>query len=221
MPLLMACPDYANTEARAAVDPVLWNLLHFLDYRMDTTRGSDASGAYLFNETERGGTPPVTALEPNAQLGSTTTGAAAGKKKKAVDNRDHFEKALQLDCMHFLRPSLGRAAHLEASDVAAGRADILVELHRTRLVIEVKREDSDASHDALCKRYGAQATEYSNTSARVGFLLVLDRSRTDGSAGHIEEKVSVQTVYKLGDVNARMLVIVVMPGKRKRPSALK
>jgi len=86
---------------------------------------------------------------------------------------------------------------------------------------EVKREDADASHDALLRRYGAQATEYSNTSARIGFLLVLDRSRADGSAGHIEEKVAVRTVRKSGDREDRMLIIIVMPGRRKRPSSMR
>ncbi|MBX6382452.1 MAG: hypothetical protein IRZ07_05675 [Microbispora sp.] len=93
-------------------------------------------------------------------------------------------------------------------------------LHKTRLVIEVKREDTDASHDALCRKYGAQATEYTNTSAHISFLLVLDRSRPDGSAGYIEDKVSVQVVPKPCDSVPRMLVIVVMPGRRKRPSAM-
>jgi hypothetical protein len=119
-----------------------------------------------------------------------------------------------------IQPALGRTARLEVSDIAAGRADILVELNRTRLVIEVKREDADASYDALLRRYGSQAAEYSNTSARLGFLLVLDRSRADGSAGHIEEKVAVRTVRKTGDTEDRMLVIVVMPGRRKRPSSM-
>ena len=122
--------------------------------------------------------------------------------------------------MRIIQPVLGRTVHLEVSDVAAGRADILVDLYRTRLVIEVKHEDADASYDALLQKYGSQATEYSNTSARIGFLLVLDRSRADGSAGHIEEKVAVRVVRKPGDTEDRLLVIVVMPGRRKRPSSL-
>ena len=124
------------------------------------------------------------------------------------------------DCMRFLLPSLGMSARLEISDVAGGRADILVMHRRISIVIEVKREDRDASHLALRDRYGPQATEYSNTGARIGFLLVLDRSGRDGSSGHIGEKVSVQTVLKAGDGISRTLVIVIMPGRRKTPSGL-
>lgn len=213
---LAAHPDYASTEARPAVDAVLWNLVRFLDYRMDMTRGHDATGSYLFADTER-----AVVLSPASATRASKVGVAkSSPPSKSSDRRDHFERDLQLDCMHMIQPTLGRTARLEASDIAAGRADILVEIYRTRLVIEVKHEDADASHDALLRRYGSQATEYSNTSARIGFLLVLDRSRADGSAGHIEDKVVVRKVRKVGDSEDRMLVIIVMPGRRKRPSAL-
>lgn len=114
----------------------------------------------------------------------------------------------------------GRTANLEQGDVAGGRADIKVERGRIRLIIEVKKENHNASHEALLAAYGAQATEYSNTSIRIGFLLVLDRSRKDGTAGHIIDKVSAQTVRKSGDTDSRTLIVIVMLGKRKRPSQL-
>jgi hypothetical protein len=237
VPALKDCADYAKAEARKAVDAVLWNLLLFLADRMDSTRGNDWSCHYLFADTERGHASPSPAPAPLSNTGlakvvgkgktGAKAGAGAGGKAKAKakakakqDKRDYFEKALQLDCQRFLRAPLGRCARLEVSDVAGGRADILVELFRTRLVIEVKREDLDASHDTLVRKYGGQATEYSNTSARIGFLLVLDRSRPDGSAGHIEDKVSFRMVPKSGDSSSRALVIVVMPGRRRRPSAI-
>jgi hypothetical protein len=205
-PLLVQCRDYRETEARAVVDAVFWNLLQFLNYRMDTTRGNDPSGSYLFAPTERIAT----------ESGPEDTGS--GKTKTVIDKRDYFEKQLQLDCMRFLRPALGVNVSLEPSDIAGGRADIKATIFRTRLVIEVKREDKDASFESLRIAYGAQATEYSNTSARIGFLLVLDRSREDGSSGYIEDKVKVTTVLKSGDTEPRTLVIVVMPGRRKPPS---
>ncbi len=209
-------PDYAPETAQAAVDAVLWHLVRFLDYRMDMTRGHDPTGNYLFADRERAAPPPV----PPAQQTGGKGGAKGSPAPKGGDQRDQFERELQLDCMRMIQPALARTARLEVSDVAAGRADILVEMHRTRLVIEVKREDNDASHDALLRKHGSQATEYSNTSARIGFLLVLDRSRPDGTAGHIEEKVGVRAVRKPGDREDRMLVIMVMPGRRKRPSSM-
>jgi len=209
-------PDYEPESAQPAVDAVLWSLIRFLDYRMDMTRGHDPTSNYLFADRERSAPPPAPATP---QAGGKRA-AKGGPAPKGGDQRDQFERELQLDCMRMIQPILARTARLEVSDIAAGRADILVEMHRTRLVIEVKREDNDASHDALLQKYGSQATEYSNTSARIGFLLVLDRSRPDGTAGHIEEKVAVRAVRKPGDREDRMLVIVVMPGKRKRPSAM-
>jgi hypothetical protein len=109
---------------------------------------------------------------------------------------------------------------VQVEDFASQGRLVPNELRRTRLVIEVKREDRDASPEALRIAYGAQATEYSNTSARIGFLLVLDRSDRDGTSGHIESKVTVSTVLKPGDTEPRTLVVIVMPGRKKRPSQL-
>lgn len=209
LPRLELCEDYRSTEARLVVDAALWQLLRFLEYRMDTTRANDPSGAYLFADTER---------VPTEKAAPQDTGA--GKAGGGGDKRDFFEKQLQIDCMRFLNSGLGNCAKLEPIDIAGGRADIKVERHLMRVTIEVKREDRDASHEALRKRFGAQATEYSNTSARIGFLLVLDRSRKDGTAGHIEDKVDVTTIPKSGDKEPRTLIIVVMPGRRKTPSQL-
>ena len=206
IPKLSGCDDYRTPEARRAVNAVFWQLLRFLEYRMDTARGSDPSGAYLFAASER---PTTTDERPTS-----------GRAGTHANKRDYHEKRLQLDCMQFLRSGLGNGIHLEQSDIAGGRADIIAQLQRTRLVIEVKREDKDASHHALRSAYGAQATEYSNTSARIGFLLVLDRSRPDGTAGFIEDKISVTTIPKHGDNSPRTLIIVVMPGRRKTPSQL-
>lgn len=205
---LVQCPDYAREEARRCVNSVLWGLLRFLEFRMNMTRGNDPGSAYLFADTERIHVKPKSVAKP----------ADASSAKAAP--RDYLEKELQLDCHKFLYVALGNSVKLEQSDLAGGRADIYVEKGHARLIIEVKREDRDGSHGALLTAYGAQATDYSNTSIRISFLLVLDRSRPDGTTGYITDKVSVQTVTKHGDSVPRTLVIVVMPGKRKRPSQL-
>ncbi len=215
-------------------------LLRFFVNRLDSTRANDPGAFYLFASTERlnplappasspapGPVPEPAAPAPPA-IGATkaikptrTTKPKAEKHAKATPERDQFERNLQLDFANFLRVPLGGAVHLERSDVAGGRADIVVDHLGVRLVIEVKREDDDASHEGLRTRYGAQASEYSNTNARIGFLLVLDRSRKDGTSGDIEEKLSVQTITKAADKEPRMLVLAVMPGRRKRPSELR
>jgi hypothetical protein len=229
--------DYADERTKSLVNAVLAALLRFFVHRLDSTRANDPGSYYLFASTERLATPstPASALAPvptapaaptapsaiKAAKTKKATEPKAAKPAKATPERDHFERALQLDCASFLRVSLASTVRLEQSDVAGGRADIVVEHLGVRLVIEVKREDGDASHEGLRARYGAQASEYSNTNARIGFMLVLDRSRTDGTSGDIEEKFDVQTVTKAGDEEPRMLVLAVMPGKRKRPSELR
>lgn len=217
VPRLLENPDYAETEARGPINAVLFHLLRFLEYRLDTTRGHDPAAAYLFADTERAAVQHVPKAAPPGPGRNGSDGKGGTPK---ADRRDEFERALQLDCMHVMRAGFGGGVRLEMSDVAGGRADIFVAHGCTNLVVEVKREDDDASGEALLAKYGNQAAEYSNTSARVGFLLVLDRSRPDGSAGHIEDKISLHRVTKPGDKVARTLVVVVMPGRRRRPSAL-
>lgn len=181
-----------------AVTAILWGLLNFLDYRMNTTKGHDKDGEYLFADSEW---------------------KFRSKAKDGIET-DQLEKALQVDCMRSLRAFLGRNAHLETSDIGGGRADISVELHRQRIVIEVKREDRDASHEALRRTRGAQTVEYGTANARIGFLLVLDRSQPDGRPTSIDRNVSVQTLTKPNEVEPRTFVIVVLPGKRKVPSGM-
>jgi hypothetical protein len=197
MPLLRKSSDYAGIAA-STVEAVAYMLLRLVEYRMDVTVGHDYTGGYLFKDTER-----------TAYYGRT-----------AGDKRDQFEKALQLDCMHRLHVFFGQAAKIEPSDIASGRADIAIETNGIRFSIEVKHEESDASHVALVRKYGGQSTEYFNTNIRVGFLFVLDRSRADGTAGHLRDKFSVHEVRKDGEAEPRLLIVMTMPGKRKRPSGL-
>jgi len=196
MPKLSRSSDYTG-KAVAVVNTVTLLLLRFVLYRMDTTFGNDHTGGYLFKDYEK----------------------TAYFAKTAEDKRDQLEKALQLDCVHRLQAYLGQNVKIELSDVSSGRVDIAIETNGLRFSIEVKREDTDASHEALLRKYGAQGTEYSNTNIRIGFLLVLDRSRPDGSAGYLSDKFSVQEVMKKGETEPRLLVIVTMPGRRKTPSA--
>jgi hypothetical protein len=62
--------------------------------------------------------------------------------------------------------------------------------------------------------------EYGTANARIGFLLVLDRSQPEGRPTSIDRNVSVQTLTKPNEVEPRTFVIVVMPGKRKVPSGM-
>ncbi|NUB19813.1 hypothetical protein GBZ26_11380 [Azospirillum formosense] len=181
-----------------AVTVILWALLNFLDYRMNTTKGHDSGGEYLFEDTEW----------------------KYRSKGKSGSETDQLEKALQNDCMRSLGVFMGRQARLEPSDIGGGRADISVEYQRQRIVIEVKREDRNASHEALRKARGAQTVEYGTANTRIGFLLVLDRSQPDGRPTSIDQNVSIQKLTKTNETEPRTFIIVVMPGKRKVPSAM-
>jgi hypothetical protein len=212
----MKSADYADERIAQVVDAVLLNLFLFLELCMNMTKGNDREVGYLFAQDER---------KPRAkkEAGKATPAASGQDQKNQEQNgrqRDQFEKDLQMHCYRFLRAG-GLNAKVEVSDVTGGRADIQVTAGKVELVIEVKREDQDATFPALQAAYAAQATEYSNTNARIGFLLVLDRTRTDGTAGDIQEKVKVTTVTKAGDTVPRTLVMISVPAKRKRPSELK
>jgi hypothetical protein len=204
IPRVAQAADYADEGARAVIHALLLNLFVFLEHCMTMTRGNDPDVAYLFEAGEK-----------RLRSGQPTTGQPGQQQ----DSRDFFEKALQLHCMRFLKVGM-LSGKVEESDIAGGRADIIISSGKLCLVVEVKREDGDASFAALRSAYGAQATEYPNVNVRVSFLLVLDRTRGDGTAGHITDKVDVQTVLKKGDSEARLLVIISVPGMRKRPSEL-
>jgi hypothetical protein len=75
--------------------------------------------------------------------------------------------------------------------------------------------------DSLAASYQAQATDYQNVSVRLGFLLVLDLVGT-GNAGtpHLSSLIQTRTVHRAGEDIPRLLVIVRVPGNRKRPSDL-
>jgi hypothetical protein len=205
VPLVAKATDYADNTARSLIHSLLLNLFVFLEQCMTMTRGNDPNVGYLFEAEEK------KVRQKQRPL--------ADRPTQTVDKRDFFEKSLQLHCIRFLKAGM-LSCTVEPSDISGGRADILVSFEKVCLVVEVKREDGDASFSALRLAYGAQATEYSNVNVRVSFLVVLDRTRGDGTAGHISEKVKVLSVLKKGDSEPRVLIIVTVPGMRRRPSEL-
>lgn len=82
-------------------------------------------------------------------------------------------------------------------------------------------EMEDSSFESLAASYQAQATDYQNVSVRLGFLLVLDLVSTDNEGTpHISSLVRAQSVQRAHEDSPRLLVIVKVPGNRKRPSDL-
>jgi hypothetical protein len=69
--------------------------------------------------------------------------------------------------------------------------------------------------------YGAQTTEYQNTSIRLGFLMVLDQVQVlSGGSPHLRDLVHVASLARHGETEPRRVVLVRVPGRRRTPSTL-
>lgn len=125
------------------------------------------------------------------------------------------EESLQKDVYRWLGNSPLRAyTRLEERDVAAGRADISVtRLHR--FVIEVKRELSNASPQALHLAYGGQAAAYSAGGPRISLEMVLDLTDHSDGVPSLTSSVWVDEVLAGGET--RQVVTVVVRGNRPTP----
>lgn len=130
------------------------------------------------------------------------------------------EDELQLDFFRWIA-ALAAGSDLEPTNVASGRADIRLRSGPERLVVEVKREEKDCSFDELFKLYAAQTTDYQNVSIRLGVLLVLDIATPNREGTpHLSSLFDIRQVFRSGELEPRLILIVKMPGRRKRPSDL-
>lgn len=130
------------------------------------------------------------------------------------------EDELQHDFFRWVA-TYAAGSDLEPTNVASGRADIRLRFGPERLVVEVKREVIDCSFDALFKSYAAQTTDYQNVSIRLGVLLVLDlvTPNREGTP-HLTSLFEMRQVHRCGESLPRLILIVKVPGRRKRPSDL-
>jgi len=130
------------------------------------------------------------------------------------------EDELQHDYFRWVS-TVAAGSDLEPTNQGGGRADLCLKSSGERLVIEVKRETHDCSFDALVTYYSAQTTDYQNVSIRLGILLVLDlaTSNREGTP-HITSLVQSRKVQRIGEDQPRHIIIVKVPGRRKRPSDL-
>jgi Helicase conserved C-terminal domain len=137
-----------------------------------------------------------------------------------ADGKNVKEDALQADFFRWLTTNAA-GSDLEPTNLGGGRADVRLRSSSERVVIEVKRELEDSSFDALAASYQAQTTDYQNVSVRLGFLLVLDlTNNSNEGTPHIRSLVQSRSVQRTGEDHSRLLVIVKVPGNRKRPSEL-
>jgi hypothetical protein len=130
------------------------------------------------------------------------------------------EDELQQDFFRWVA-TYAAGSDLEPTNIASGRADIRLKSGPERLVVEVKRELADCSFDALFKSYAAQTTDYQNVSIRLGVLLVLDLATPNREGTqHLTSLFEMRPVRRYGESQSRRILIVKVPGRRKRPSDL-
>lgn len=130
------------------------------------------------------------------------------------------EDELQQDFFRWVA-TYAAGSDLEPTNIASGRADIRLKFGPERLVVEVKREEKDCSFDALFKSYAAQTADYQNVSIRLGVLLVLDLATPNREGTpHLTSLFEIRRVCRLGEDQSRFILIVKIPGRRKRPSDL-
>ncbi len=130
------------------------------------------------------------------------------------------EDELQQDFFRWVA-TYAAGSDLEPTNIASGRADIRLKSGPERLVVEVKREEKDGSFDALFKSYAAQTTDYQNVSIRLGVLLVLDLATPNREGTpHLTSLFEIRRVLRQGENQSRLILIVKIPGRRKRPSDL-
>jgi hypothetical protein len=136
------------------------------------------------------------------------------------DGRLPHEDELKDDFFRWIS-TLAPGSDLEATNVGGGRADIRLKSSGERLVIEVKRDANDCSFDSIAASYAAQTTDYQNVSIRIGVLLVLDLTTANREGTpHISSLVQSRIIRRPGEEIPRLIIIVKVPGRRKRPSDL-
>ncbi len=134
---------------------------------------------------------------------------------------DAREWDLQADLREWLRGNFRHGeVRTEVSGIATGRADIYVSFGGTRFILELKKEESNASPAGLHKYLG-QAVAYQATNVRLGFLGVLDLTHHGSPAPHLEENVWVDEVRPNSDGPARHIVVFRVTGNLSRPSEIK
>ena len=109
---------------------------------------------------------------------------------------------------------------IEARRIGGGRADVVVGFTTHRVIIELKRELSDATADALEHHYADQAASYQAVDYPFGIVLVLDLSAEQTVLlAHLRDLIWTSNLAVTGSPN-RQLVWCVLPGRRVSPSAL-
>ncbi|WP_162245281.1 hypothetical protein [Rhizobium sp. Leaf383] len=120
-------------------------------------------------------------------------------------NGNPVEKDLQQDFQDWCS---SRLIDAEMKGVGGGRADLRYQHAGCRLYIEVKQEGKDASFEGLAENYGSQTVQYEVTNARLGVMLVLDKSRKGLPPYHIEEACRPLVLERWGHLRGLLIARV-------------
>lgn len=135
------------------------------------------------------------------------------KKKEKVTESD-----FQMDIYRWLYGTCG--SQIEISNIGGGRTDISCMQGSDRVVIEVKKEESDSSFQNLAYKYIKQTISYQVANIRIGFLAVLDMSiSSDQPSPHITNLFHATEVQLQEEVDKRLVIILKLPGNRQYPSS--
>lgn len=132
-----------------------------------------------------------------------------------------LEKELQISMFQSMHLGMTRFSshqiHRELHDVSRGRADLSITCADWSLIIELKRESSDASRVGITQYLG-QAATYLLTGPRIGFLVVLDLCSQKQWPLTLADNCWVESVKGQGDSEPRMILVCRIPGMRPVPS---
>ena len=133
---------------------------------------------------------------------------------------DAKEQDLQDDLIDWFKGNEHADPIIEPQDIGGGRVEIVFIFNGYRFVIELKREQANASKESL-RRYLPQATAYQTTSIPVGMLMVLNL--TSGALpAQLRDNVWVEQIPppERGGTD-RFVLVVRIPGNRIAPSRLR
>lgn len=130
-----------------------------------------------------------------------------------------LEGDLQQDLVGWLYASGLYGFTIEAQHIGGGRIDLMVTFDGFRFVMELKREQGDATRSGL-SGYLRQAGAYQVTDVALGMLIILDTT-SDPLPPHIRDNVWVDVLAAAEPHGTdRYVVVVRVPGNRKSPSRL-
>ncbi|PSM37286.1 hypothetical protein C6Y14_43275 [Streptomyces dioscori] len=100
-----------------------------------------------------------------------------------------------------------------------GRADVLVQFWALRYLTEMKQDPDDNSRAHIKGKYLTQESEYTNTNAPFGQLLVLDLTPKTSSGGtlRVDEVAWLATHRPHGATTDRLVLAGIVTGQPRHP----